>query len=573
MPDHERTAATRAPGRVGEARAPAGASWRRPRPIAVYLVLLTLVTVVPAFLYAALVLDRHNEAQRETVETLVYGTAGSIAQSVDRELSSMLTTLRVLASLPSLHQGDYATFHSRAQRALEGSGNYMILLDENLEQLLNTRVLYGTPLGSTSDPESARRTLETGEPVISGVFYGRTSQKWVFNVELPVDRRFGDDLVLILTRDAEALRETLLSHRFPRGWEVALLDSGGRVLAATDQGSALGERHFLAEQAREEQGFIRARAEREPYLAVAQPSLNADWRVVAWASETVLRQPFRQAFELLLFGGLLIAAAALLSAAWLSRRIGRSVWRLARDAERLGEGRDVEPFAAPITEVETVSQALAEAAKARRAAENEVRFLMREMAHRSKNQLAVISAVAKQSAQGSRSLEDFDRAFQSRLQGLARSTELMVDRAEAGIGLRALVEAQLEPFRPPDAGRVAIEGPACGLSVNAAQMLGMVFHELATNASKYGAFAGSGGRLELAWRVEGDRLRLIWREQGVEHAGTAGRPGGERSGGFGTMVIERMLGQSLGAEVVRDLHDDGIEWRFAIPLDRLAAEQ
>lgn len=382
----------------------------RPRPIAVYLLLLALVTLVPAFLYAALVLQRNNEAQREVVETLVYGATGSLAQAVDRELSSMTTTLKVLATQPSLEAGNFAAFHRRAQAALEGSGNYLIVLDRELRQLMNTRVPYGRELGPTSEPASARLALESGKPVVSDAFFGRTSEKMVFNVALPVSGRGGRDLVLILTRDAEQMSEKLSGQQFPPGWKVALLDKAGTVIASSDPQTRAGGGFLLLAGREGERGLIRESLGGEDYLAVVLPSLNSDWKVVAWAPWQVLREPFRASFELLVVGGLLIAAAALLAVFWLSRRIGRSVWDLARDAERLGAGEDVEPLESPISEVVTVSAALSEAARARKASENEVRFLMRELAHRSKNQLAVISAIAKQTVKGADSLAGFQDA-------------------------------------------------------------------------------------------------------------------------------------------------------------------
>src|SRR5690606_37405561 len=176
-------------------------------------------------------------------------------------------------------------------------------------------------------------------------------------------------------------------------------------------------------------------------------------------------------------------------------------------------------------------------------------------------------------AKGSDSVAAFEDSFQKRLQGLARSTDLMVMEGAAGVELQALIEAQIEPFRPSEAARVSIEGPRRRLNIHSAQMLGMAVHELATNAAKYGCFAGVAGILEVSWSEQAGRLRLLWRERG------AGKPAESGRSGFGTMVIERMVGQSLRAEVERRFHADGVEWHFSIPLESLqdgpkdAAEQ
>jgi two-component sensor histidine kinase len=91
----------------------------------------------------------------------------------------------------------------------------------------------------------------------------------------------------------------------------------------------------------------------------------------------------------------------------------------------------------------------------------------------------------------------------------------------------------------------------------------MAAHELATNAAKYGAFAGDEGRLELSWSVNGGVLAMDWREY------VRALPRRPDRRGFGTTVLESMVGASLNAEVRRILHEDGIEWAFDIPLEGL----
>ena len=78
---------------------------RRSRPIAVYLFVLALVALVPAFVFSAVLLQRNNEAQERVVETLITGTARSIVQAVDREIYANISTLKVLATAPALLDG------------------------------------------------------------------------------------------------------------------------------------------------------------------------------------------------------------------------------------------------------------------------------------------------------------------------------------------------------------------------------------------------------------------------------------------------------------------------------------
>jgi two-component sensor histidine kinase len=94
-------------------------------------------------------------------------------------------------------------------------------------------------------------------------------------------------------------------------------------------------------------------------------------------------------------------------------------------------------------------------------------------------------------------------------------------------------------------------------------MLGLGLHELATNAAKYGSFSVPEGRLKVHWQVRDEAFDLVWREYVPRLRRRAQRRG------FGTEVIERMMVGALDAEPTRILHRDGIEWRFAIPLDRI----
>ena len=545
-------------------------SWARSRPVALYLFALVLVILLPALIVSLVLLNRSNQAQQEVVRSLTNATVQAIGQSVEREVAAMVTTLRVLSSSESLVEGDLTQFHERATVALAGGGAYLIALDSQFNQLLNTRVPFGEPLGRTSDPRSAGEAVERALPNVSGLFFGQTAQQWVFNVLLPVPDNPAV-AVLALTRNAANLAPALQSRQLPAGWHAALVDAGNLVIAATPEagletGTVLPMRQTLESAADE---WRRERFDNDTVVTSEWRSGLSGWRVVAWASASAVDRPLGDSLIWLAAWGVLIALVAAFLAAIIGQRIGHSVRGLRRDAQRLGRGEPVEAKAYPVAEIAEVSRALAEASRQRRAAEQEVEFLMREVAHRSKNQMTVIAAMAKQTARGADDVPSYVTAFERRILGLARSTDLLLAHGRAGVWLADLVESQVAPFAPPDPARIAISGPPVRLNTQAAQILGMAVHELSTNAVKYGAFAGDEGRLAVRWVTSGGRLELNWRETGPPR-----RPEGERVG-FGTTVLKSMVARALGAEVERICHEDGIEWRFAIPLasldpDRLA---
>lgn len=543
---------------------------RRFRQISIGAILSLLMTaiILPALVFGVVLLQRNNQAQQEMVTTLAEATAGSISETVDRQLLGMVTTLRVLATSRSIEVNDLADFYHRAALALEGSNSYLIVTDGELNQLLNTRVPYGTSLGRIADDETGSRALSSGETQISNAFFGETARRWVFNVLLPMRLPDGERRLLILTQDAEELSGSLASPNLRGGWNTALVDRNGTVVASSFMASDIGKAFFLADQARPNAGTVRSSIthEGETYETIIAASTLTGWQTIVWAPRSVVQAPMTRSLRVLALGGLAIIAIGAILAWVLGRQISLPIRRLARDARRLGAGEAVEPVEYPVSEISVVSRALAQASTDRQAAESEIRFLMREVAHRSKNQLTVVSSIAKQTARHARNLPAFQDSFQKRVQGLARSTDLLIAGGVAGVELRELLVAQIEPFRPADAGRMEMRGPQFRLSNQAAQTIGLAVHELATNAAKYGAFATERGRLSVSWNKNAAELVLIWRE----HVPRLRRKAETR--GFGTEVIERMLGGTLDAQIERTFHGDGLECRFTMPLEKVQPE-
>lgn len=538
----------------------------RTRPVALYLFALVLAILVPAFAVSLVLLNRTNDAQQDVLHALTNATVQAMGHSVDREVAGMITTLRVLSTSGFLRSGNFIEFNERSVQALAGTGAYLVAVDENLNQLLNTRVESGTPLDHTSDQDTATQALERGIATISGLFFAQTGGSYAFNVWLPI-RDAAPVAALALTQDARNLVPALQSRQLPIGWNAALIDADNMIIAATaDAGLKIGE-NLPLRQDRTSNGneWVNESFDGKQVVTAEWRSGLTGWRVIAWASASQVQKPLQDSLLQLAAWGIIIALAASAVAFLIAQRIRQSVKGLRLDAARMGRGEAVYPRTYPVAEIAEVSKALADASEQRQIAERDNRFLMRELAHRSKNQMAVIAAMAKQTARGATDLPTYVQALERRIMGLARSTDLLLAHGRAGVMLADLIDEQLSPFRPADP-RDEIGGPQLRINPQGAQILGMALHELATNATRYGAFADPEGRLSLTWDVRPDELRMRWRETLGDRLIY-----GDRSG-FGTIVLRTMVGGALGAQVERIVHEDGVEWSFAVPLSALDPE-
>jgi PAS domain S-box-containing protein len=208
----------------------------------------------------------------------------------------------------------------------------------------------------------------------------------------------------------------------------------------------------------------------------------------------------------------------------------------------------------------------------RKQAEEHVRFVMKELSHRTKNLMAVVQAISWQTAQSSGGLQDFEQRFTLRLEALARSHDLLVKRDWQGVVLEDLVRAQLEPFLDRAKTRVAAHGPTLLLMPEAAQDLGLALHELATNASKYGALSVPTGKVDIGWTIDDDanaaakRFLMTWRESGGPPVSPPLRKG------FGSTVVTSALSGAFNGEAKLEYSPEGLSWQLAAPVSQVFTE-
>jgi two-component sensor histidine kinase len=189
--------------------------------------------------------------------------------------------------------------------------------------------------------------------------------------------------------------------------------------------------------------------------------------------------------------------------------------------------------------------------------EERERLLVREMNHRVKNVLTVVDAIAHRTA--AENPEDFAERFSERIRALSANQDLLFRNERKGVDVEDLVRAQLAHFADLIGSRIIVDGPKLRFNTVGAQTVGLVIHELATNAGKYGALSTDRGRVDICWAVEGETFTIGWTERGGPHVSAPKRRG------FGTTVTKIMAERSVSGAVDLDHAPSGLTWRLTCP--------
>ncbi|CDX21485.1 Signal transduction histidine kinase [Mesorhizobium sp. ORS 3324] len=207
--------------------------------------------------------------------------------------------------------------------------------------------------------------------------------------------------------------------------------------------------------------------------------------------------------------------------------------------------------------------------------ERRIRFLMREVNHRVKNQFAVILSMVRETNKRSADPGEFEEMIRARIMALSRSHDLLVTSEWAGASLFDLIQEHLKPFGHEE--RISLSGPLLMLQSNAVQNLGMAFHELGTNSSKYGALVGDAGHVDITWTVETGpqaqrQFHLVWQETSAAR-GDEGEANGSARKGFGTVVLKRVAPQSLRGASSLERSPGELKWSLTAPLKAIVVPQ
>jgi two-component sensor histidine kinase/CheY-like chemotaxis protein len=215
-----------------------------------------------------------------------------------------------------------------------------------------------------------------------------------------------------------------------------------------------------------------------------------------------------------------------------------------------------------------VKRALAEARlrEEQRRARQQQDLLVHELSHRVKNTLAVVASIIRNTARHSVSKQDLEERLLGRIHAMSDAHALLFEANWTSTGLRDVLERILAPYQRKHARQIVMDGGRVDLQPNSALVLGLIIHELGTNAAKYGALSTPTGRVDVTWTAplyrHGERrVEMTWKESG-------GPPVTEpTAAGFGTTLIRRSAGPELGGQAALTFPPDGVQFKLSFVVD------
>ncbi|WP_207350111.1 HWE histidine kinase domain-containing protein [Jiella sonneratiae] len=533
--------------------------WRRPT-LVVHLLTFALMVLVPALLFSAYLIVQFSQQQQEIAAAQVNDTAEIVSNAIDREIYGLMTSGRVLAASPTLVDDRLAEFNDRTAQALAGTMTTAELVDHGMAVLVDTQDRFPPPSAHFSDTPLIQRVFDTHQPAISGVSFRKKRGEFVYQVALPVKKGSDVGYVLVLSKATTSFEAVIADRNLPSRWSAIIKDAAGkRVFAAVTSDGRMRARQSVSYDNPSIVETIGNTGMGTDLIEASTVSALSGWTTTVAVPSAVIGRPVMRSWLLLIGAGALLLAFSVALGITFGRRLAEPIRKLSSQAGLIGRGEPATMIATDIAEIAEVSRVLAQASRERREAEEQNRFLMREMSHRAKNQYALIAAIARRAANESADTTQFLATLSEALNSLARSADLLSSGGWESVSVGDLVKSQLKAFGTGNE-QIVSRGPTIALNPTAAQTIGLALHELATNAAKYGALSVPEGKVLIEWTC-GDRFRLSWRESG----GPPVTP--PRHSGFGTLVTQKMTARGLGGSVDMDYAATGVVWTLTVPIE------
>ncbi|WP_421994612.1 sensor histidine kinase [Reyranella sp.] len=328
-------------------------------PAAAHLTALAAIVALPLLLLVGMLLYRSVTLEDQQTKQRVSQVLEGLVADVDRDIDRRVSVLETLSTSPLLVAEDWPAFYRQARESLQGRA-FLVLVDIEGRQLVNTFVPFGGEPAMTGNPETVKRMRDTGRPVVSDLFTSLVVRQPVYNVSIPVRR--GDDLRFVMSLGLlpEDLRDLLQSQGLPPQWSATIWDSRGIVMARTRDharllGTAVPPR--LVDQTPER--VIRtADIDGEKVLAAVGHTGLAGWGIAVTVAASQIDEQL--AASVWLWGATILAVSGLVVglAFLFGRGLTRPLVAARQAALALGRGEPLSIGPSRITEIDAVNDAL-----------------------------------------------------------------------------------------------------------------------------------------------------------------------------------------------------------------------
>ncbi len=336
---------------------------------------LVFALTLPAILIAALGFYASYQAEQNATDQRLQETVRALASSLDREIEKSETALRILALSSSLRQGEFEEFYEQATRAGLSDPSWIVLTETGGRTLFNTRFAYGVTLPNSTRTETLARVAASRKAELSDLHSSRFSGRPIIILDVPVVIDDKVAYVLSAAIGSEAFQQLIANQKITDGWNAAILDRDGRIVARSRAPS-----QFVGQLARPvlrdaittalEGNVQSVTLDGVPVRSFFSRSPTYGWAFTLSVPNTELTESLRRSlFWLLIMAGCIVAGITLV--AILSRFIARPVDQLVKAAHALGRGEEVEPATTHVLEFDTVQKAMADAVTDLRAQQNE----------------------------------------------------------------------------------------------------------------------------------------------------------------------------------------------------------
>lgn len=350
-------------------------------PLRRYLVLLVTVTLLPAVLLTGWFVWENAYQERIRTDRQAIQFARNVGAALDQDIKNTMETLTALVTSPLLAEKDFKAFHAQASAALKGQNLHALLRAPNGDQIINTRVSYGSELPK-GDVQDIAKVFETAKQSVSDLIMGSVAKNWVLGYSIPVVQNGKIAYALTMSVDLDHIRKLISTEELPPGWIVSVLDKSGRIVARSKQHSDYVGRQDTdlglpsdtrsgVDRVTNAQGDVLVRG----YNRIRSASLT----VATFVPATIIDEPLMGDWIWYLAASLAVFAAAVNLAALVSQGISYPICQAAAAAARIGRGEIVKPEMSGLREANAVHEALSIAShslisRARALEEEQARF-------------------------------------------------------------------------------------------------------------------------------------------------------------------------------------------------------